>query len=235
MAFLTNCFFCGKDFVVPSGDKYFKLEGYEDLKIFDDYKAKMGEFFSLEFEYCCEDCFYKKIMPEMNLKKSNCGTKGRPTKNNVIICAEASAVHLKNVIVDFLAKEGYDFKDATERDNLSYIEAGSIIGESISKGEYTFGIVLCGSGMGVNLVANRFPGVYCGLCESLHTAKMARTITNCNVLALGGNIVAYDLACRMVKVFLDTDFGETFSDEAAVGLREMFAVMEKVDKETHKG
>ena len=88
--------------------------------------------------------------------------------------------------------------------------------------------------MGVNLVANRYPGVYCGLCESLHTAKMARTITNCNVLALGGNIVAYDLACRMVKVFLDTEFGETFSDEAAAGLRKMFAEMEKVDKETHK-
>lgn len=153
---------------------------------------------------------------------------------NVVICAEASAVHLKNVIVEFLSKEGYSFKDATERDNLSYIEAGSIIGKSISEGEYDFGIVLCGSGMGVNLVANRYPGVYCGLCESLHTAKMARTITNCNVLALGGNIVAYDLACRMVKVFLDTEFGETFSDETAAGLGKMFAEMEKVDKETHR-
>ena len=152
----------------------------------------------------------------------------------VIICAEASAVHLKNVLTAFLEKEGYDFFDATSRDDLSYIEAGSIIGESISKGEYPFGIVLCGSGMGVNLVANRYQGVYCGLCESLHTAKMARTITNCNVLALGGNIVAYDLACRMVKVFLDTDFGETFSEEAADGLKTMFGKMEEVDRQTHK-
>ena len=151
----------------------------------------------------------------------------------VIICAEASAVHLKNVLVDFLGKEGYDYTDATERDDLSYIEAGSVIGKSISEGAYRFGIVLCGSGMGVNLVANRYPGVYCGLCESLHTAKMARTITNCNVLALGGNIVAYDLACRMVKAFLDTEFGETFSGETAAGLKEMFAEMEKVDAETH--
>ena len=52
----------------------------------------------------------------------------------VIVCAEASAVHLKKVIVDFLTNEGYDFVDATSRDDLSYIEAGSIIGESISKG-----------------------------------------------------------------------------------------------------
>jgi integrase len=65
----------------------------------------------------------------------------------VIVCAEASAVHLKNAIVDFLAKEGYEFVDATSRDDLTYIEAGSIIGESISKGEYSFGIVMCGTGM----------------------------------------------------------------------------------------
>ena len=151
----------------------------------------------------------------------------------VIVCAEASAVHLKKVIVDFLTGEGYDYVDATSRDDLSYIEAGSIVGESISKGEYQFGIVMCGSGMGVNLVANRFSGVYCGLCETLHTAKMARTITNCNVLALGGNIVAYDLACRMVKTFLDTEFCETFPEEAAPGLRKMFAQMDEVDKKTH--
>lgn len=151
----------------------------------------------------------------------------------VIICAEASAIHLKNVIVDFLEKEGYEYTDATERDDLSYIEAGSIIGENISKKRYAFGIVMCGSGMGVNLVANRYPGVYCGLCESLHTAKMARSITNCNVLALGGNIVAYDLACRMVKSFLDTQFGEGFSEGDAEGLRKMFGDMNEVDVRTH--
>ena len=151
----------------------------------------------------------------------------------VIICAEASAVHLKNVIVDYLAKEGYYFVDATSRDDLSYIEAGSIIGESISKGEYPFGIVMCGSGMGVNLVANRYSGVYCGLCESLHTARLARSITNCNVLALGGHIVAYDLACRMVKAFLDPEFGETFPAEFVPELNKLFKEMDEVDKKTH--
>ena len=152
----------------------------------------------------------------------------------VIICAEASALHLKKAIVDFLSGEGYDFTDATSRDDLSYIEAGSTIGESISNGEYSFGIVMCGSGMGVNLVANRYSGVYCGLCESLHTAKMARTITNCNVLALGGNIVAHDLACRMVKAFLDTEFGETFPEETAAALKNMFEEMDAVDRKTHE-
>ena len=62
---------------------------------------------------------------------------------------------------------------------------------------------------------------------------MARTITNCNVLALGGNIVAHDLACRMVKVFLDTEFGETFPEETVAALKNMFEEMDAVDRKTH--
>lgn len=153
--------------------------------------------------------------------------------SKVLVVAEASAYHLKEVIVKFLEKEGYDFTDGTVSENMTYIEAGSAIGSAISRGEYDFGIVMCGSGMGVNLVANRFPGVYCGLVETLQTAKMARTITNCNVLALGGNIVAYDLACRMVKVFLDTDFAEDQDDEGKKRLTDMFDDMARVDKEQH--
>lgn len=153
--------------------------------------------------------------------------------SKIILCSETSALHLKNVIADFLKKNGYDFYDATEDREMSYIEAGSVIGKSISSGEYDFGIVMCGSGMGVNLVANRYEGVYCGLVESLHTARMARTITNCNVIALGGNIVAYDLACRMVKAFLDTDFTDGFDQGTAADLTEMFGVMQKADREAH--
>lgn len=74
----------------------------------------------------------------------------------MIVCAEASAVHLKNVIVDFLSREGYEFTDAASRDDFSYIETGSIIGESVSGGDCPFGIVMCGSGMRGNLAASRF-------------------------------------------------------------------------------
>ena len=152
----------------------------------------------------------------------------------VIICAEESAVHLKNQIVPFLKEKGYDYTDATDNDHMSYTQVGSVIGQAISSKAYDFGIVICGSGMGVNLVANRYSGVYCGLCESLHTAKMARTITNCNVLALGGNIVAYDLAKRMVEAFLDTDFTEGFDSQEAAGLKTYHAEMEQINAETHK-
>ena len=148
----------------------------------------------------------------------------------IIICAEASAVHLKNVIAEYLKEKGYDFYDATENENMTYIEAGSAVGRAVSEGKCDLGIVMCGSGMGVNLVANRFKGVYCGLCETIHTARMARTITNCNVLSLGGNLVAYDLACRMVDAFINAEFLEGFDEKTAAGLKGMFADMEAVDK-----
>ena len=150
-------------------------------------------------------------------------------RKKIIIAAEESALHLKEKLVAFMAEKGYDFTDATQG-AMTYVE----VGKAVSAKEYDLGIVLCGSGMGVNLVANRYSGVYCGLCESLHTAKMARTITNCNVLAMGGNIVAYDLACRMTEAFVETDFTEGFDPATAQDLKDYFAQMETVDGETHK-
>lgn len=151
----------------------------------------------------------------------------------IIIAGEASALHLKNSVVSFMEKKGYDFTDVTGDQEMSYIAVGSAVGKAVSEKKYDLGIVVCGSGMGVNLVANRYPGVFCGLVENVNTAKMARTITNCNVLAMGGNIVAYDLANRMVEAFVETEFTEGFSPEAAENLKGFFAEMEEVDRVTH--
>lgn len=151
----------------------------------------------------------------------------------LIVAAESSALHLKNSIVKFLESKGYDFTDATGDSQMTYIEAGSVIGKAISNKEYDLGIVMCGSGMGVNLVANRYPGVFAGLVENINTAKQARSITNCNVLALGGNIVAYDLANKMVEAFVETEFTEGFPPEAADRLKHYYDEMVRVDMETH--
>lgn len=152
----------------------------------------------------------------------------------VIIAGEESAFHLKEKLVGFMKEKGYDFTDATVNPNMTYIEVGSAVGKAVSAGEYDLGIVVCGSGMGVNLVANRYAGVYCGLVESYDTAKMARTITNCNVLAMGGNIVAYDLACRMLEVFVETEFTEGFGQEKAEMLKGYFKEMNELDHSLHK-
>lgn len=149
------------------------------------------------------------------------------------IAAEASAFHLKVKLVEFMKEKGYDFTDLTGESMMSYIDAGKAVGEGVSSGKYDMAVVLCGSGMGVNLVANRYPRVYCGLCESYDTARMARTITNCNVLAMGGNFVAYTLACRMLEVFVETEFTEDMDPELASALNNWYADMNKLDMELH--
>ena len=151
----------------------------------------------------------------------------------IAIAAEASALHLKERLVEFMQIKGYDFTDLTCDQEMSYVEAGRAVGEGVSSGAYEMAIVLCGSGMGVNLVANRYPGVYCGLCESYDTAKMARTITNCNVLAMGGNFIAYTLACRMLEVFVETEFTEDMDDGLASALRDWYGTMRELDMKVH--
>ena len=152
----------------------------------------------------------------------------------IIIAGEESAFHLKEELVTFMKEKGYDFTDATSSPTMTYIEVGAAVGKAVSSGEYDLGIVVCGSGMGVNLVANRYAGVYCGLVESYDTAKMARTITNCNVLAMGGNVVAYDLACRMLEVFVETEFTEGFEKEKAETLQGYFEQMKELALSLHK-
>lgn len=151
----------------------------------------------------------------------------------IIIAGEESAFHLKEKLVKFMEEKGYDFTDATSTPTMTYMEVGSVVGKAVSSGEYELGVVVCGSGMGVNLVANRYSGVYCGLVESYDTAKMARTITNCNVLAMGGNVVAYDLACRMLEVFVETEFTEGFDKEKAETLQGYFKQMKELDSSLH--
>ena len=144
----------------------------------------------------------------------------------IIIAGEESAFHLKEKLVKFMEEKGYDFTDATSTPTMTYMEVGSVVGKAVSLGEYELGVVVCGSGMGVNLVANRYSGVYCGLVESYDTAKMARAITNCNVLA-------YDLACRMLEVFVETEFTEGFDKEKAETLQGYFKQMKELDSSLH--
>ena len=151
----------------------------------------------------------------------------------IIVAAQTTALALKNSVVEHLKARNCDFTDVTGDQEMSYLEAGSIVGKAISAKEYDLGIVMCGSGMGVNLAANRYPGVYCGLVENINTARSARVITNCNVLAMGANIVAFDLADKMVDAFLDAQFLEGMDEANADRLRKTFEDMEALDRELH--
>ncbi|HUM85173.1 MAG TPA: RpiB/LacA/LacB family sugar-phosphate isomerase [Lachnospiraceae bacterium] len=148
----------------------------------------------------------------------------------IIVGADPLGYSLKEAVKKYLISEGYEVTDITEVKPIAYYEVGSEVGQKISKGQYERGIIFCGTGMGVNICANKYKGVFCGLCESVMSAGLCRTINNCNVLALGGLFNGEYKAIEMVKAFLNTEFAEGFSEASPDFLKDSLLEVEKIDK-----
>lgn len=133
-------------------------------------------------------------------------------KRTAIIGADPLGVALKDTVKAVLLEEGFEVVDITGQDEQSYVDVGYRIGKAISEKKYDFGFVFCGTGMGVNLVANKFNGVYCALCESIETARLSRVINNANVLSMGGLVVTPYLGKQIVSAFINTAFTKEFSE-----------------------
>ena len=131
----------------------------------------------------------------------------------IIIGADDSGFTLKEAVKEHLLKNGYDVTDVgtlSLDEPVVYYEVGRRVAKEVADKKFERGLLFCGTGMGVNLVANKFPGVYCGLCESVFAAKKCRIINNCNVLAMGGFIVGPKMGIEMAEAFLNTDFSYGF-------------------------
>lgn len=87
-----------------------------------------------------------------------------------------------------------------------YPEIARAVAEKISRKEFERGILVCGSGIGMSIVANRFPGVRAALCHDLYTARMSREHNDANLLVLGGRLIGKGLAREMTKVWLESIF-----------------------------
>ncbi|WP_343249877.1 RpiB/LacA/LacB family sugar-phosphate isomerase [Diplocloster hominis] len=130
-------------------------------------------------------------------------------EKKIIVGADPFGFGIKEAVKEHLKKRGFEVRDVgtlSPEMPVEYYTAGYQVAKAVADGEYERGIVFCGSGMGVNLIANKFPGVYCGLVESVYTASLCRTINNCNMLALGGFLNGEEKARKMVDAFLDTPF-----------------------------
>lgn len=90
--------------------------------------------------------------------------------------------------------------------SVDYPDFGIQVAEKISRGELDRGILICGTGIGMSIVANRFPGVRAALTNELYSARCSREHNDANVLVLGGRIVGAGLAAEIVRVWLETPF-----------------------------
>lgn len=131
-----------------------------------------------------------------------------PRSGTAVLASDPSGLALKNAVKELLLQQGFKVKDLTGEERQNYFDVGFNLGKEMSENDYDFGFVFCGTGMGVNLVANKFSGVFCALCESVETARLSRVVNNANVLAMGGKIVNPEKAKEMALAFISTDFAK---------------------------
>lgn len=129
-------------------------------------------------------------------------------KSAIIIGCDHAAFPLKEKIKSYLAEYGIPVTDvgADSEASVDYPEYGKRVAESVSTGQFTRGILLCGTGMGMSMVANKYPRVRAALCNDLFSAAMSRRHNNANILVLGGRVIGDVLAREILRTWLETPF-----------------------------
>jgi ribose 5-phosphate isomerase B len=115
---------------------------------------------------------------------------------------------LKLSVIQLLQDLGYEVMDlgTHSTDPVDYPDYARALAECIISGKTTEGILLCGSGVGASVVANKFPGIRAGLCHDTYSAHQSREHDDCNVLCMGPRVIGEELALDIVRIWLDARF-----------------------------
>lgn len=126
----------------------------------------------------------------------------------VSIACDHAALELKNSLCKHLIEKGYDVKDfgIYVEGAVDYPDFAIKVAESVASGETDRGILICGTGIGMSIAANKVKGVRCALCSDTFSAKATRQHNDANVLAFGERVIGAGLATDIVDTFLSTEF-----------------------------
>ncbi|MEA2096437.1 MAG: ribose 5-phosphate isomerase B [Candidatus Cloacimonadota bacterium] len=124
----------------------------------------------------------------------------------IAIASDHAGFDLKEKIKKILTK--YDVIDhgPTNSDSMDYPDTGFKAAEAVSKGDCERGILICGSGLGMSIVANKVPGIRAALCQTKQFAQLSRLHNNSNILVLSGRFISIHLAKEIIDVWLNTEF-----------------------------
>ncbi len=137
---------------------------------------------------------------------------------------------LKQEVIKYLEAKGIPYKDfgCMDAGSCDYPEFGSAAAKAVAAGECDRGIVICTTGIGISITANKIKGIRCALCSDTVSARLTREHNNANVLAIGAGIVGTNLALGIVDAFLTTEFSGEEKHCRRV------AAMEALEEETMK-
>lgn len=126
----------------------------------------------------------------------------------IAIASDHAGFKFKEELKTFLKNLGYENVDygANDEESSDYPDFGFEVAKEISAKDFKFGILICGTGIGMSIVANKVMGVRAAVCESVEAAKYARLHNDANILCLGARIITLESAKEITKVFLETEF-----------------------------
>lgn len=122
----------------------------------------------------------------------------------------------------YLTDAGYEWVDLgmKDADNMVwYFDAARNVATAVTSGQADKGILVCGTGMGISIAANKNKGARCALVESVWTTKQSRIVNDANIVAFGGTNISYRIACEIIDTFLNTEFTEGCEAQRAQNLR----------------
>lgn len=133
----------------------------------------------------------------------------------LLVAADFAGIPLRDAVVAHLKKAGWTITDigvkSTEEPNPEmFHRIGLRVGAKIAEKEFERAIIFCGTGMGIHIAASKCPHVHAAVCESVITTLRAVTGNNCNVLAMGGHLIAPHLAMQMADAFVSHSFGDGY-------------------------
>ena len=124
------------------------------------------------------------------------------------IGSDHGGFELKKAVMKHLAERGVEYRDygTFSDESCDYPDFGEAVGRAVASGECERGIVICGTGIGISIAANKVRGIRCALCGDCYSAQMCREHNDANVLALGARVLGEGLALKIVDTYLDSSF-----------------------------
>lgn len=126
----------------------------------------------------------------------------------IALGSDHGGINLKRAIIKHLEEQGIEIKDfgTYTKESCDYPEFALKVAEEVAAKNYDYGVLVCGTGIGVSISANKVPGIRAALCHNTFSAHATREHNNANVLALGERVVGIGLALDIVDTFVKTDF-----------------------------
>lgn len=150
------------------------------------------------------------------------------------IGADDAALELKQTLLEHLQELGYEVQDYSprskedaEKDDVDYPDVAVEVAEAVARGDHDRAILCCGTGLGVNITANKVPGVRAAQCHDVFSAERARKSNNAQVLTMGQRVIGPELAKTVVDAWLASEFGGGSSSRKV-------EKMEEVDRRYHQ-